>query len=147
MVENRELTKRLLASATSWLEAARTLLHSTKDEVLLWAPIYTMLFYTLEQSLKAYLASRGATRADVIGFGHRLKDLASSAKQQGLELGEGRFVELLAQLDGKLLELRYLEGEGIEVAEPDEALELVDDYFQIVARAIDVDALIDPDHA
>jgi hypothetical protein len=139
---DRDLTKRLLAAATGWREAARVILTAEIEGTLLWPPFYTSLFYCLEQSLKAFLASRGYSRDNLKAIGHNLNVLAEKAEAEGLAIGNGRFKELLGQLEGKLLELRYLEGEAIEIAEPDEALKLVDKYFETLSCAVPLEELL-----
>jgi hypothetical protein len=142
MPGDRDLTKRMLAAATGWREAARAIQPLTVEGMFLWPPFYTTLFYALEQSLKAFLASQGASRSDLREIGHSLNELARRSEEAGLELGKGRFPEFLAQLEGKLLELRYLEGEAIELADPEEAMKLVDEHFQVISRAIPIGELL-----
>ena len=144
MNRNRELTKRLLAAAIGWREAARILQPMTAEGVFLWPPFYTTLFYALEQSLKAFLASRGATRTDLKNIGHNLNELVELTEEQGFAIGDRRLAEFIKQLEGKLLELRYLAGDGINLAEPEEAIKLLDAHFLALTRYIDVDGLIDP---
>lgn len=144
MNRNRELTKRLLAAATGWREAARILQSKTAEGVFLWPPFYTMLFYAIEQSLKAFLASRGATRTDLKNIQHNLNELVERTEDQGFKIEDRRLAEFIKQLEGKLLELRYLEGDGINLAEPEEAIKLLDAHFLALTRYIDVDGLIDP---
>lgn len=144
-IENPGLTKRLIAAATGWREAARAIHTVSIESVALWPPFYCSLLYSIEMSLKAYLASRGFDRNQLKGFGHNLKNLVNLAAEHGFVVSDQRLPLFIVQANEKLLELRYLEGDEIELIRPDEILEVVDAHFLDVAKAIPISALIDVD--
>lgn len=144
-IENAVLTKRLIAAATGWREAARAILSVRVESVVLWPPFYCSLLYSIEMSLKAYLASRGSDRTELKRVGHNLKDLVNLAAERGLPVADQRLTIFIVQASEKLLELRYLEGDEIELVEPEEILSVVDAHFVQLARAIPISALFDVD--
>jgi hypothetical protein len=138
-MQNIEAVKRLFSSALGFYKAAEIV--QGHKEFQLWPPIYVSLFYALEMSLKAFLASRGMDRAALKGFNHRLSILINECEKAGMVFPNPRFHEFVGQIDGKLMEIRYLEGDDIEVAEAPEALELTWQHLISVWAHIPYDKL------
>ena len=136
MIQNPEDTKRLIAASLAFHKTAELLFNY--KEVFHWPPFYTNLFYSIELSFKAFLASRGQDRAQLKKLNHSLQKLLTNSEQAGLVVPNPRFRELIAQIDGRLFDLRYLEGGGILVVEATEALELVWQHFVAVCAFLPV---------
>lgn len=134
-VQNNEDAKRLLAAAVGFLEASKAI-RGIEGPPVHYPALYTNLYYTIELSLKSYLSSRGMARSVLSKLGHKLGQSLERAQIEGFQVRDSRLAEFIGQVDGKLLELRYLEGSGFETAEPDEAILLVAKLLEDIAHGI-----------
>jgi len=139
-MQNAEKVKRLLSSAISFHKAADII--NQHREFHFWPPIYVSLYYALEMSMKAFLSSRGVNRSDLKNLGHNLRDLVSECEKRSMLFPNNRFLEFVGQIDGKLLELRYLEGGDIEMVEAHEALDLTWQHIVSVCAHIPSDEIL-----
>jgi len=134
-IRNVREVKRLMANAISFTEAARRI---KGDELFLWPPFYVCLYYAIELSFKAFLSSRGHSLGDLKKIGHGLRDLSDACVMARFVYRDEAFSELINQIDGRLHDLRYLQGDSIEVVTADEALNLVDGNLRLISLEIPI---------
>lgn len=139
--QQKEPTRRLLTGAVGFLEAARTVhKHGVMDH---WPAINQLLGLAIELVFKAYVVSRGGTDADCRGIGHDLYRGKDAAEKLGLQPLPDGVAELLERLNPpyKSHELRYLNGDWVELIEEDQAIALVDALVMHVGYSIPVSDL------
>lgn len=141
VVQNNEDTKRLLANSVGFFESAKAIMRIGGPPVHFPA-LYVNFYYAVELSLKAYLSSRGRTRKQLRAIGHQLVALLAEATSAGLSCRDPRVSTLVGQLDQNLLNLRYLDGTGFEVEEPDITERIVAFLLEDVAHGIPVADLL-----
>lgn len=135
LVLNNEDAKRFLANAMGFLLSTKAI-SEIPGPLVHYPALYVNLYYSLELALKAYLASRGHDRRKLKQISHNLGDLLSLAASLGLTFRDPRATRLIGQMDRNLMDLRYLDGPGFQVEEPEIAIQILSLIIEDVAHAI-----------
>ncbi len=139
--DDRERTRMFIINAVGFKEAAAATYAA--PGMFHWPAFYMLLCFSIELSLKAFLASRGLTEQELKRIGHELSTAFQKAVKLGLSEHNPKFRTLLTQVSEahRLHEFRYLKSKSIEIVEPQEALDILEDHIRNMGAQIPVSRL------
>jgi hypothetical protein len=144
--KERQAARLLLTGAIGFLIAAeatheRSLTRPKEPEH--WPAISVNVCYAFELSLKAFLASRGTTAAQLKEIGHDLKKGLSAAREAGYvpdHPAVEAVIDLLSPLH-KSNRLRYLEDKSVELPDTRNLIAIAHRHMKAVGAQIPISAL------
>jgi hypothetical protein len=144
--KERQAARLLLTGAVGFICAAEATHErhlARPHEPKFWPAISVNVCYVFELSLKAFLASRGATGAQLKAIGHDLKKGLAEARAAGYRPAHPAIEEIIDLLSPlhKSSALRYLEDKSVDLPETRNLIAIAHAHLRGIGEQIPISAI------